>query len=68
VSGSGVHHVDLVVSSVERSLPAHARLRERGAEIETPPREYDYSPGYYAVFFRDPDGMELEVVHAPDDV
>ena len=130
---SGVHHVDLVVSSVERSLPfyrdllgplgfhrisevegergetiwyfagpgssvgirkaeglggidryrlglhhlafeavSRAVVDERndwlvsvGAEIETPPREYAYSPGYYAVFFYDPDGIKLEIVHVP---
>ena len=27
--------------------------------------EYAYSPGYYAVFFYDPDGLKLEIVHAP---
>ncbi len=132
---SGVHHVDLVVSSIERSLPfysdllaplgyhrvsevegergetiwylsgpqtavglreaqtareervdryavgvhhvafeAHSRgvveeraqwLRERGAELESEPQEYAYMPGYYAVFFYDPDGIKLEIVHVP---
>jgi glyoxylase I family protein len=129
----GVHHVDLVVSSIERSLPfyrdllgplgwhgisevegergetiwyllghetqiglreaqapgAHDRysvglhhlafeafsrsvvderadwLRSNGAEIESEPQDYTYSPGYYAVFFYDPDGMKLEIVHVP---
>ena len=128
---SGVHHVDLVVSSVERSLPfyrdllgplgfhrisevegergetiwyfagpgssvgirkaqsaggvdryrlglhhlafeavSRAVVDERtfwliasGAEIEMPPQEYAYAPGYYAVFFYDPDGIKLEIVH-----
>ncbi|HEY3946869.1 MAG TPA: hypothetical protein VGL78_16710 [Solirubrobacteraceae bacterium] len=27
--------------------------------------EYGYAPGYYAVFFYDPDGVKLEVVHVP---
>jgi hypothetical protein len=27
------------------------------------PAEYDYEPGYYAVFFSDPDDMKLEFVH-----
>ncbi len=130
---AGVHHVDLVVSSIERSLPfyrdllaplgyhrisevegergetiwylsgpdvavglrdaqsrgEHDRyrvglhnlafeawsraavderaewLREQGAEIESGPEEYAYSPGYYAVFFFDPDGIKLEIVHVP---
>ncbi|HSP73440.1 MAG TPA: VOC family protein [Gaiellaceae bacterium] len=132
---SGVHHVDLVVSSIERSLPfyrdllgplgwhglqevegergetifylsgpgtsiglreaqtrgfepydryriglhhlcfeAFSRadveeragwLRSQGAEIESGPEEYGYQPGYYAVFFYDPDGLKLEIVHLP---
>jgi catechol 2,3-dioxygenase-like lactoylglutathione lyase family enzyme len=132
---AGVHHIDLVVSSIERSLPFYRELlgplgwhrvgevegergetifyltgpqtaiglrealseaaaphdryavglhhvafeagtrgvvderadwlREQGAEIESGPEEYAYTPGYYAVFFYDPDGMKLEIVHVP---
>jgi glyoxylase I family protein len=133
LSIAGVHHVDLVVSSIERSLPfyrdllaplgyhrisevegerretiwnlsgpdvavglrsaqnagAHDRyriglhhlafeawsraavderagwLRAQSAEIESGPEEYAYLPGYYAVFFYDPDGIKLEIVHVP---
>ena len=131
---SGVHHVDLVVSSIERSLPFYSELlgplgfhtvsevegergetiwyiggpgssvglreaqsgtephdrysiglhhlefeaasradvderadwlRERGVNLESEPQEYTYSSGYYAVFFYDPDGLKLEIVHVP---
>ena len=131
---SGVHHVDLVVSSIERSLPFYSELlsplgfhrisevqgergetiwyiggpgtsiglRERQSdegpydrysvglhhlafeagsradvderadwlrahdfELESEPQEYAYTPGYYAVFFYDPDGLKLEIVHVP---
>ena len=133
---SGVHHVDLVVSSIERSLPFYRELLgplgytrigevegERGETIwylggagcaDRPPRGADasgepydryrvglhhvafeassrgavderarlaassgardrersrrstrYIPGYYAVFFYDPDGIKLEIVHVP---
>ena len=41
-------------------------LRATGAEIESGPQEYVYSLGYYAVFFYDPDGIKLEIVHVPD--
>ena len=132
-SFAGVHHVDLVVSSIERSLPfyrdllaplgyhriaevegergetiwylggpdvalglreaqtegahdryrvgvhhlafeawSHAVVDERAAwlakqdvVIESGPEEYGYMPGYYAVFFYDPDGIKLEIVHVP---
>jgi glyoxylase I family protein len=40
-------------------------LRARGAEIESGPEDYSYIPGYYAVFFYDPDGIKLEIVHVP---
>jgi catechol 2,3-dioxygenase-like lactoylglutathione lyase family enzyme len=132
-SFAGVHHVDLVVSSIERSLPfyrellaplgyhrisevegergetiwylggpdvavglrqaqsggAHDRYRvglhhvafqawsrsvvderadwltQHGANIESGPEQFSYLPGYYAVFFYDPDGIKLEIVHVP---
>ena len=37
-----------------------------GATVPDAPAEYDYEPGYYAVFFTDPDGMKLEFVHIPE--
>lgn len=37
-----------------------------GGTILDPPRAYpEYVPGYYAVFFADPDGIKLEVVFLP---
>ena len=37
-----------------------------GGTILDSPREYpEYVPGYYAVFFADPDGIKLELVHIP---
>ena len=135
VHSTGVHHVDLVVSSIERSLPFYRDLLaplgyhgisevegERGETIyylwgpgssiglreakttrDAPydryeiglhhlaveaasravvderaewlrrdrrrdrerPEEYAYDLGYYAVFFYDPDGIKLEIVHVP---
>jgi glyoxylase I family protein len=134
VRSTGVHHVDLVVSSIERSLPFYTALlgplgfhtvsevegergetiwyiggpgtavglreaqsgsgsydrysiglhhlafeaasrgdvderaewlRAQGVELESEPQEYTYIPGYYAVFFFDPDGLKLEIVHVP---
>jgi catechol 2,3-dioxygenase-like lactoylglutathione lyase family enzyme len=36
-----------------------------GKNIEGPELCGEYSPGYYAVFFEDPDGNKLEVCHRP---
>ncbi len=37
-------------------------VESNGGKILDAPKEYDYAPGYYAVFFTDPDGLKLEVV------
>jgi catechol 2,3-dioxygenase-like lactoylglutathione lyase family enzyme len=43
---------------------AAAVIRQAGAKnIEGPELCLDYSPGYYAVFFEDPDGNKLEVCY-----
>src|SRR5215207_8672064 len=46
----------------------HELLLERDVVVLDPPAEYGYEPGYYAVFFADPDGLKLELVHVPDRV
>jgi glyoxylase I family protein len=61
----GLHHLAFVAASREQVDERTEWLRGRGAEIESEPREYDYAPGYYAVFFYDPDGIKLEIVHRP---
>ena len=45
--------------------PLRAWLRDNGHTIESGPEEYGYTPGYYAVFFYDPDGIKLEILHRP---
>jgi glyoxylase I family protein len=55
----GLHHLAF-------DAPSRAAVDAVGAwapELEDGPREWDYSPGYYAVFLPDPDGLKLEVVH-----
>ena len=59
----GIHHLCFGAPSREAVDERFAWLREQGAEIESEPAEYEYTPGYYAVFFYDPDGIKLEIVH-----
>lgn len=61
----GLHHLAFHVDGRAEVDAFHGFLREIGATVLDPPAEYDYTPGYYAVFFADPDGLKLEVVHEP---
>jgi catechol 2,3-dioxygenase-like lactoylglutathione lyase family enzyme len=61
----GLHHLALEASSRGVVDERSDWLEAQGAEIESGPEEYWYTPGYYAVFFFDPDGIKLELVHVP---
>jgi catechol 2,3-dioxygenase-like lactoylglutathione lyase family enzyme len=61
----GLHHLAFEAWSRAAVDERSDWLREQGAEIESGPEEYAYLPGYYAVFFYDPDGIKLEIVHVP---
>jgi catechol 2,3-dioxygenase-like lactoylglutathione lyase family enzyme len=61
----GVHHIAFSASSRAVVGERAEWLREQGATIESGPEEYGYTPGYYAVFFYDPDAIKLEIVHRP---
>ena len=59
----GLHH--LAFTAPDRgTVDERARwLRDEGHTIESGPGEYEYTDDYYAVFFYDPDGLKLELVH-----
>jgi glyoxylase I family protein len=65
--GVGLHHLAFSAQSRGTVDERAAWLRAHGATIESGPQEYDYSPGYYAVFFHDPDAIKLELVHRPSE-
>jgi catechol 2,3-dioxygenase-like lactoylglutathione lyase family enzyme len=62
----GLHHFALAADSREQVDDFYQHLRTMGANILNAPKEYDYMPGFYAVFFTDPDGIKLELCHTPD--
>ena len=61
----GLHHLAFHAGSRGEVDAVHELVRSTGAAVLDPPAEYDYTPGYYAVFFADPDGLKLEVVFEP---
>jgi glyoxylase I family protein len=61
----GIHHLAFRAESREEVDERAEWLRANDAEIESGPKEYDYRPGYYAVFFYDPDGIKLEILWHP---
>jgi glyoxylase I family protein len=63
----GLHHLALKAQSREAVDALYRALLQIGAEILDAPAEYpQYAPGYYAVFFLDPDRLKLEYVFSPD--
>jgi catechol 2,3-dioxygenase-like lactoylglutathione lyase family enzyme len=61
----GLHHLAFEASS-RAAVDGRAEwCLANGVLLESAPQEYTYSPGYYAVFFYDPDGLKLEIVHVP---
>ena len=59
-----LHHLAFRARSREEVDKLHGELTAIGAVIVTPPREYpEYTPpGYYALFFKDLEGIKYEIV------
>ncbi len=61
----GLNHLAFNAESRAAVDELHALLKRIGARVLDPPAEYPYFPGYYAVYFTDPDGVKIEFVHWP---
>ena len=62
----GIDHLAFHAESRADVDNLYATLIGAGYTVADPPAEYDYTPGYYAVAFDDPDGIRLEVVYEPE--
>jgi glyoxylase I family protein len=61
---TGLHHFAWNADSRQDVDRLHERLIAAGVTILDAPAAYpQYGAGYYAVFFADPDGLKLELVH-----
>ncbi len=59
----GLHHFCFRVVDNAAVDRAAAKLQSAGLEVTQPQSYPEYAPDYYAIFFRDPDGVRLEVTN-----
>lgn len=62
---AGLHHLAFRAGSRAEVDRFFRFLTGCNIQVLDAPAEYDYTPGYYAVFFADPDGLKLELVYEP---
>jgi glyoxylase I family protein len=62
----GFNHMAFYAEDRSDIEAMHKLLKEMGAQILDPPAEYPYSPGYFAVYFADPDGLKFEFAYLPN--
>ncbi|HKL40950.1 MAG TPA: VOC family protein [Cryomorphaceae bacterium] len=59
-----LHHLAFRAESPEEIDQLFPHVVEAGANIVEPPRYYSqHGENYYALFFKDPDGIKLEIMH-----
>ena len=59
-----LHHLAFRAASPAEIDALCPRIRDAGARIVEPPRYYtEHGDAYYALFFKDPDSIKLEVMH-----
>lgn len=59
----GLHHLCLRVESVDDLKNIAADLARKGIEVSEPACLPEYADDYYAIYFKDPDGLELEITN-----
>jgi len=63
-----LHHLAFKASSKAEVDRLYPELVKIGSTVVDKPRPYpEYGPDYYAVFFKDPEGIKYEIVHTPKD-
>ncbi len=59
-----LHHLAFKASSSAEIDELYPKIVEAGAEIVEPPQYYpQHGEAYYALFFKDPSGIKLEIMH-----
>ena len=65
LNAQGLNHLAFNAENRADVEQMNELLKEIGAQILDPPAEYPYFPGYYAIYFTDPDGIKCEFVYWP---
>jgi glyoxylase I family protein len=61
----GLNHMAFIAEDRSDVEKMYELLKQLGATVLDAPAEYPYSPGYFAVYFTDPDGLKFEFAYAP---
>ena len=61
----GFNHLAFSAEDRSHVEKLYELLNQMGATVLDPPAEYPYSPGYFAVYFTDPDGLKFEFAYSP---
>jgi glyoxylase I family protein len=64
-SGPELNHIAFTAENRSDVEKMHGLLKEIGATVLDPPAEYPYAPGYFAVYFTDPNGLKFEFAYVP---
>ena len=59
----GLHHLCLRVESKNDIEEIANMLKSKGIEVTEPKLYREYAPDYYAIYLKDPDGVELEITN-----
>ena len=59
-----LHHLAFKAKTNEEVDEAYEKIKQIGAEIVEVPKYFpQHGERYYAMFFKDPDGIKYEIVH-----
>ncbi len=59
----GLHHLCLRVESAAQVMEAATLLKQQNISVSEPRYYPEYAADYFAVFFTDPDGLQLEITN-----
>ncbi len=59
----GLHHICLRVESIEDVKLCASKIKQLGISASEPQNYPEYAPDYWATYFKDPDGIQLEITN-----